>query len=100
MDFSFTPEQEALRETVRRFAETELAPLARAAEETERFPRQLFRRFGELGLIGVRYPAEDGGAGIMRDYPVGRIHRDALVYVIGEGTSEVQRNLIARGLDL
>ncbi len=63
MDFSFTPEQQALRETVRRFAETELAPLVREAEETERFPRHLFRRFGELGLIGVRYPAEDGGAG-------------------------------------
>ena len=41
-----------------------------------------------------------GGAGIMRDYPVGRIHRDSLVYVIGEGTSEIQRNLIARGLGL
>jgi alkylation response protein AidB-like acyl-CoA dehydrogenase len=39
-----------------------------------------------------------GGAGIMREYPVGRIHRDALVYVIGEGTSDIQRNLIARGL--
>ena len=39
-----------------------------------------------------------GGAGIMREYPVGRIHRDALVYVIGEGTSEVQRNIIAREL--
>jgi alkylation response protein AidB-like acyl-CoA dehydrogenase len=39
-----------------------------------------------------------GGAGIMRDYPVGRIHRDTLVYVIGEGTSEIQRNLIARSL--
>jgi hypothetical protein len=39
-----------------------------------------------------------GGAGIMRDYPAGRIHRDALVYVIGEGTSEIQRSLIARGL--
>ena len=63
MDFSFTEEQEALRETVRRFAETELAPLVREAEETERFPRHLFRRFGELGLIGVRYPAEDGGSG-------------------------------------
>ena len=37
-----------------------------------------------------------GGAGIMRDYPVGRIHRDALVYVNGEGTSEVQKNIIAR----
>ncbi|WP_424138772.1 acyl-CoA dehydrogenase family protein [Roseomonas chloroacetimidivorans] len=63
MDFSFTPEQEALRDTVRRFAETEMAPLVRAAEEEERFPKELFRRFGELGLIGVRYPAEDGGAG-------------------------------------
>ena len=41
-----------------------------------------------------------GGAGIMRDVPVGRIHRDSLVYVIGEGTSEVQRNLIARALEL
>ena len=41
-----------------------------------------------------------GGAGIMREYAVGRFHRDALVYVIGEGTSEVQRNLIARSLDL
>jgi alkylation response protein AidB-like acyl-CoA dehydrogenase len=39
-----------------------------------------------------------GGAGIMCEYPVGRIHRDALVYVIGEGTSEIQRNIIARGL--
>jgi len=39
-----------------------------------------------------------GGAGIMREYTVGRIHRDALVYVIGEGTSEVQRNIIARSL--
>ena len=39
-----------------------------------------------------------GGAGIMREYPVGRIHRDTLLYVIGEGTSEIQRNIIARSL--
>jgi alkylation response protein AidB-like acyl-CoA dehydrogenase len=63
MDFAFTPEQEELRRTVRRFAEAELAPLVREAEEAETFPRHLFRRFGELGLIGVRYPADDGGAG-------------------------------------
>lgn len=37
-----------------------------------------------------------GGAGIRQQYAVGRIHRDALVYVIGEGTSEVQRYIIAR----
>ena len=39
-----------------------------------------------------------GGAGIMREYAVGRIHRDAFVYVIGEGTSDIQRNIIARDL--
>ena len=39
-----------------------------------------------------------GGAGLMREYPVGRIHRDALLYVIGEGTSEIQRNIISRDL--
>ncbi|SKA01120.1 Acyl-CoA dehydrogenase [Enhydrobacter aerosaccus] len=63
MDFTFTPEQEELRRTVRRFADSELAPLVREAEESETFPRQLFRRFGELGLVGVRYPAADGGSG-------------------------------------
>ncbi|UYN94668.1 MAG: acyl-CoA dehydrogenase family protein [Enhydrobacter sp.] len=63
MDYSFTAEQEELRRTVRRFAEGELAPLVREAEERETFPRHLFRRFGELGLIGVRYPEADGGSG-------------------------------------
>lgn len=63
MDFQFSPEHEQIRETVRRHAETELAPLVRAAEETESFPRHIFRRWGELGLLGVRYPEADGGAG-------------------------------------
>jgi len=63
MDYTFTTEQEELRRTVRRFAENELAPLVREAEERESFPRQLFRRFGELGLVGVRYPEADGGGG-------------------------------------
>jgi len=39
-----------------------------------------------------------GGNGLMREYPVARYHRDALVYVIGEGTSEIQRNIIARAM--
>ena len=64
MDFAFTPEHEQVRDTVRRHAETEIAPLVREAEETERFPKQLFRRWGELGLLGVRYPEADGGAGM------------------------------------
>ena len=37
-----------------------------------------------------------GGAGLMREYSVGRFHRDALVYIIGDGTSDIQRNIISR----
>jgi alkylation response protein AidB-like acyl-CoA dehydrogenase len=39
-----------------------------------------------------------GGAGIMPEYPVGRFRHDALVYVIGQGTSEIERNSVARSL--
>ena len=41
-----------------------------------------------------------GGYGFMEEYPVARLYRDAKVLEIGEGTSEVQRMLIARGLGL
>ncbi|MGQ9695375.1 MAG: acyl-CoA dehydrogenase family protein [Thermodesulfobacteriota bacterium] len=41
-----------------------------------------------------------GGYGQMREFPVGRFHRDALVYVVGEGTSEIQRQIIAKQMGL
>ena len=63
MDFTFSTEQNALRDTVRKFCAAEIAPRARAADDSETFPRELFRQWGELGLIGVRYPEADGGAG-------------------------------------
>ena len=63
MDFAFSPEHEQIRATVRRFSNTVLAPLVEAAEESEVFPRQLWRQWAELGLLGVRYPVADGGAG-------------------------------------
>jgi len=64
MDFNFSPEHEAVRDTVRRLCREELSPLLEEAEEHERFPRHVFRRWGELGLIGVRYPEDDGGSGL------------------------------------
>lgn len=64
MDFRFSPEHEAVRATVRRLCSEELAPLVADAEESERFPRHVFRRWGELGLLGVRYPEADGGSGL------------------------------------
>ena len=63
MDFRFTDEQNTLRDTVRRFSEREIAPLARQADDDETFPRAMFKQWGELGLLGVRYPESDGGAG-------------------------------------
>ncbi|WP_119421511.1 acyl-CoA dehydrogenase family protein [Desertibaculum subflavum] len=79
MNFDYTPEQTAVRDMVRRFAAEEMAPLVAQAEENEEFPRALFRRFGELGLIGVRYPAADGGSGF--DKVSDCIIREELSYV-------------------
>jgi alkylation response protein AidB-like acyl-CoA dehydrogenase len=64
LDFSFSPEHEAVRDLVRRFAREVMAPLVNEAEENEVFPRELFRQWGELGLLGVRYPQADGGSGM------------------------------------
>lgn len=64
MDFAFSPEHVQLRDVVRRHAETEMRPLVAAADDSERFPTQLFRRWGELGLLAARYPEADGGAGM------------------------------------
>ena len=63
MDFSFSAEHNALRETVRKFCAAEIAPLAREADDNESFPRELFKKWGDIGLIGVRYPESDGGSG-------------------------------------
>lgn len=64
LNFSFSPEHEAVRDTVRRLCRDELAPLVEQAEENESFPRHVFKRWGELGLFGVRYPEADGGSGL------------------------------------
>ena len=63
MDFSFSDEHHALRDTVRKFCEANIAPLAREADDTETFPAELFQQWGDIGLIGVRYPEADGGSG-------------------------------------
>ncbi len=64
MDFEFSAAQEQVRETVIRFAQKEIAPRVREIEETETFPVDLFRKFAAVGLMGVRYPEADGGAGM------------------------------------
>lgn len=64
MNFELTEEQNLIRDMVREFAETEVAPTAKIRDEEERFDRPLmFGRLGELGLTGIVFPEEYGGAG-------------------------------------
>lgn len=62
--FNPTPEHETLRETVRRFVESEVDPQAEAHDHSETFNRPLFRKLGDLGLLGITVPEADGGSGM------------------------------------
>ena len=59
----FTPEHEMFRKTVRAFAEQELLPHQDEWERGRVFPREIFKRAGELGLFGICYPESVGGSG-------------------------------------
>jgi alkylation response protein AidB-like acyl-CoA dehydrogenase len=59
----FTAEQEQFRRTIARFVDAEVVPAAEALDERAEFPTRLFRRIGELGYLGLRYPEAYGGAG-------------------------------------
>jgi alkylation response protein AidB-like acyl-CoA dehydrogenase len=64
MNFDLTPEQARIQSLARDFAQGEVAPLAREADERGEFPRQLIPRMAELGLLGGPILPEYGGAGM------------------------------------
>ena len=63
MNYELTEEQELLRRTVRDFTETRVAPVAEELDREERFPYDLVREMAELGLMGIPFAEEYGGAG-------------------------------------
>src|SRR5436309_5938590 len=63
MDFTLNEEQQAIRDTCRDFAEQEIKPLAEEMDRTGDFPYEVVRKMGELGLLGLPFPEEYGGAG-------------------------------------
>ncbi len=64
MNFDLGEDVNALRETVHRFAQDRIKPLAAEIDEKNDFPSELWREMGDLGLLGITVPEEDGGAGM------------------------------------
>ena len=63
-----SPEHQAFRAVVRKFVQTELVPRAREFDEMGRPDKAIFRRLGELGLLGIRYDPKYGGQGLDYSY--------------------------------
>lgn len=61
MNFELTEEQKILRDMVREFAEKEILPQVKSLEENHEFPREILKKLGELGIMGMTIPAEYGG---------------------------------------
>ncbi|UCF78466.1 MAG: acyl-CoA dehydrogenase [Candidatus Eiseniibacteriota bacterium] len=59
-----TPEQEMVRKTVRKFAEEVVEPRAKEIDETQEFPWDVVKQMGQMGLLGICFPTEYGGAGL------------------------------------
>src|SRR5690625_128346 len=63
MNFEFSKEQEMIRKMVRDFAENVIQPRAIKIDKEAKFPKDIFDQMGELGLMGIPFPEEYGGAG-------------------------------------
>ena len=63
MDFHLTKEQLLVRKMYREFAENEVKPLAAEIDEEERFPMETVEKMAKLGMMGIYFPKEYGGAG-------------------------------------
>ena len=64
LNFQLGEDIDALRDAVRDFAQAEIAPLAAQADRSDQFPMHLWRKMGELGVMGITVPEAYGGAGM------------------------------------
>jgi alkylation response protein AidB-like acyl-CoA dehydrogenase len=63
MDFELTEEHQRIRDTLASFAEREIKPFSSEWDKTEKFPRHVVEKLGELGFLGVSFPEQFGGGG-------------------------------------
>ena len=64
MNFHFTEDEKDILNMLHDFAIKEVAPIAAEVDENERFPEETWRKLAEMGMMGVPYPEEYGGAGL------------------------------------
>src|SRR6266571_13079 len=93
MDFELSDDQKTIRDTVRKFAETKIKPLAHELDEKEEFSEELTRGMGEVGIFGLIVPEEYGGSGL--DYSSYVIAVEELARIDGS-----QAATIAAGVSL
>ena len=92
----YTAEHEAFREVMRRFVSREIEPYAHEWDEAGEFPRELYRKASEIGLLGLGFPEEHGGAGTGNDFGLAAAYATARLLRLADGPDEVHRNQIAR----
>jgi len=66
LNFNLTEQQKLFQKTIRQFCEKEIQPLADKIDKEEFFPEQLYKKMGQMGLLGMTVPQDYGGAGIDR----------------------------------
>ncbi len=64
MNFSYSKEQQMVKEKMKKFAETKIAPIVRELDEEARFPFETIEELGRMGVMGMPFPEEYGGAGL------------------------------------
>ena len=64
LSFDLSEDQEALRQHIRAFVETEIKPVALQYDESQEFPTEIFKKLGELGYLGIVMPPDVGGSGL------------------------------------
>jgi alkylation response protein AidB-like acyl-CoA dehydrogenase len=101
MDFDLTEEEKLLKQTIRDFAETQIAPGARERDEAARFPTELISKMADLGLLGIMIPSEYGGAGldavsgaiIVEELALALKHLEGMAMVLVEQHTEIALSL-------
>ena len=63
MDFTLSKQQQMVQKMYREFAENEVKPLAKKVDAEEYFPKETVEKMGKLGMMGIYFPTEVGGAG-------------------------------------